>query len=300
MRIFVTGGSGFIGSAVVPELITAGHRVVAIARSDAAAAALRQAGAEVKSGTLHDLEVLRGAAAESDAVIHLAFIHDFTSFGASVQADRDAIEAIGGALEGSNRVFTIASGILGVRPGELATELDGSDAGESFASPRHANAQATLAFASRGVRASVVRLAPTVHGAGDHGFIATLVRVARERGVSGYIGDGAQRWPAVHRSDAARLFRLAIEKRASSVALHGIAEEGIRIKDIAEAIGRKLDVPVRSIAPEAASAHFGWIAAMLALDAPAANARTRELLGWEPSGPTLLEDIQQGHYTDGV
>jgi len=305
MRIFVTGASGWIGSAVVPELIGAGHQVVGLARSDASAAALTKAGAEVLRGTLDDLDGLRRAAVDADGVIHLAFKHDlaFTGdFQGAADADRRAIEAFAEALEGSDRPFVIASGLLGLAPGRVATERDGHDP-DSDATPligggntRMANAQLTLSLASRGVRASIVRLSPTVHGDGDHGFVATLVDIARSTGVSGYIGDGSNRWPAVHVLDAAHLFRLAVEKAPAGSTLHGSADEGVPVRDIAEMIGRHLGLPLVAIAPEDAGQHFTWLAGFLAADSPASSALTQELLGWQPTHPGLIADLDQGHY----
>ncbi|MEV3856446.1 SDR family oxidoreductase [Streptomyces sp. NPDC050095] len=304
MRVFLTGASGWIGSAVVPELIGAGHEVVGLARSDASAAALTAAGAQVLRGTLDDLETLRGAAAASDGVIHLAFKHDlaFTgSFDAAADADRSAIDAIGEALAGTDKPFVIASGLLGVAPGRLATEQDGQAGGPAGAVPggpakRHANAHAVTALAERGVRSSVLRLPPTVHGDGDQGFIPTVISAARTNGVSAYIGDGANRWPAVHRDDAAHLFRLALESAPAGSTLHAVGDEGVPIKAVAEAIGRHLDLPVVSLSPEQAPAHFTWMAGFIGLDGPASGAYTRELLGWQPTRPGLLADLEKGHY----
>jgi nucleoside-diphosphate-sugar epimerase len=297
MRIFVTGASGFIGSAVVPELIQAGHSVVGLARSDASAAAVAAAGGEVVRGDLDDLDVLRSAADGSDGVVHLAFIHDFANFAAAAEVDRRAIEAIGGALEGSRRPLVVASGILGIAPGRVATERDAApDHSASLASPRLAGLQAALSFASRDVRTVPVRFAPSVHGAGDHGFVPRIVDVAREKGVSAYIGDGANRWPAVHRLDAARLVRLAVESAPAGQPVHAIADEGIPIRAIAEVIGRQLNVPVASVVPERASEHFGWIAGFLAVDSPASSALTRTSLGWNPTQPGLIADLEEPHY----
>ena len=304
MRVFITGASGWIGSAVVAELLDHGHRVTGLARSDASAAALATAGAEVHRGDLDDLDVLRAAAAASDAVIHLAFKHDIAfsgDFQGAVDADRGAIEALGEALVGSDRPFVIASGLLGLAPGHLATERDGHG-GDAAAAPtggaptRPANAEWVRSLASRGVRSSVVRLAPTVHGDGDHGFVATLVDIARASGVSGYIGDGSSRWPAVHVLDAATLFRLAVEQAPAGSTLHGSAEEGVATGEIAEAIGRQLELPVVAIAPDEAAGHFTWLAALLAADSPASSALTRTLLGWQPTRVGLIEDLDHGHY----
>ncbi|MER5952872.1 SDR family oxidoreductase [Streptomyces sp. NPDC001893] len=299
MRIFVTGASGWIGSAVVPELIDAGHEVVGLARSDASAAALTAAGAEVVRGTVDDLGVLRDAAAASDGVVHLAFKHDIAfsgDFKGAAEADRRAVDTIGAALVGTDRPFVIASGVAGLTPGRLSTEQDMPTNDGSPISIRVATAEAVLALASQGVRSSVVRLAPTCHGDGDNGFMATLVATARAKAVSGYVGDGANRWPAVHRLDAAHLFRLAVEKAPAGSVLHGVAEEGVALRDVAEVIGRHLDVPVTSVAPENAAGHFAWLAAFVGIDAPASNRLTRELLAWEPAHPGLLEDLDKGHY----
>jgi nucleoside-diphosphate-sugar epimerase len=298
MRVFMTGASGWIGSAVVPELLEAGHDVVGLARSDAAAAALTAAGVEPLPGTLDDLDRLRDAAAASDGVIHLAFKHEEAfagGFAAAVDADRRAIETFGAALAGSGRPLVIASGVAGHPQGVLVTEDDAPDAG-SVAGHRVRSEQTALALAGSGVRSASVRLAPTVHGDGDTGFVATLVGVAREQGVSGYIGDGANHWPAVHRRDAARLFRLAVESAPPGSVLHGVAEEGVPLRAIAEAIGRGLGVPVRSIAPEDAPAHFGWLSPFLAIDVRASSERTRRRLGWEPTHPELIADLDAGHY----
>ena len=305
MRIFITGASGWIGSAVVPELLGAGHQVVGLARSDESAAALAAAGAEVQLGTLDDLDVLRDAAGASDGVIHLAFKHDlaFTGdFEGAANADRRAVETIGDALAGSDRPLLIASGILGVAPGRVASERDGHGSNPAMAAwgsgprTRWETAELALSLSSRGVRSSIVRLAPTNHGEGDNGFMATLVGIAREKGVSGYIGDGSNRWTAVHRLDTAHLFTLALEQAPAGSTLHAVADEGVAIRDIAEVIGRHLDVPVVSISAEDAGEHFTWLAGFLGLDSPASSALTRELLGWQPIQPGLIADLEEGHY----
>jgi len=293
MRIFVTGASGFIGSAVVPELLNAGHQVIGLARSDASSALLSAAGVEVQRGSLEDLGSLRAGAETSDGVIHLAYIHDFSQMEAAARADFQAIETLGAALEGSNRPLVVASGILGVTSGKLALEIDLPDP-EAY--PRAASSRATLALATQGVRASVLRLAPTVHGEGDPGFIAALIGIARAKGVSGYISSGINRWPAVHRLDAARLFRLALEQAPAGTILHGVAEEGVSTRTIAEAVGRHLDLPVVSISSEEAAGHFGWLARFLTADIPASSAGTRELLNWQPTHSGLIEDLEIGHY----
>jgi nucleoside-diphosphate-sugar epimerase len=306
MRVFVTGGSGWIGSAVVPELIGAGHEVIGLARSDASAAALTAAGVQVQRGSIDDLDILRGAAAASDGVIHLAFKHDIAfsgGFEAAADADRRAVETFGEALAGSGRPFVIASGTLMLAPGRVATERDGRDPGSAAhlsGGPRvrAVTALLTLSLASRGVRSSVLRLPPTVHGDGDHGFMATLVGIARDDGVSGYIGGGLNRWPAVHRLDAAHLFRLAVEQAPPGSVLHAVADEGVPVRDIAEVIGRHLDLPAVSVPPEQAGEHFRWLASFIGADSPASSALTRELLGWQPTQPGLLDDLDKGHYFD--
>ncbi len=305
MRVFVTGASGWIGSAVVPELIGAGHQVIGLARSDASAAALAAAGVQVRRGTLDDLDGLRSAAAASDGVIHLAFKHDIAfsgDFQGAADADRRAVETFGEALAGSDRPFVIASGTLGLSPGRVATEQDGHGPDPAAAAwgggprTRLATAELVLSLASRNVRSSVVRLPPTNHGEGDNGFMATLVGIARDKGVSGYIGDGTNRWPAVHRLDSAHLFRLALEQAPAGSTLHAVADEGVPIRDIAEVIGRHLNLPVVSIAPGDAAGHFTWLAGFLAADSPASSALTRELLGWHPTQPGLIDDLDKGHY----
>jgi len=291
MRVFVTGASGWIGSAVVPELTSAGHQVLGLARSDSSAAAIAAAGAEVLRGGLDDVEALRAGAASCDGVIHLAFIHDFTQFETSVGTDRLAIETLGAALEGSGRPLVIASGTPAV-PGRVATERDETAPGSPMAG-RAANARTALDMAARGVRSSVVGLPRTVHGDGDrHGFIARLIGIARGRGVSGYVGDGSSRWPAVPVLDAAPLFRLAVEQAPAGSRLHAVGDEGVPTRHIAEVIGRHLNLPVASVPAE----DFGFLGQILAVDQPASSALTRDLIGWRPVRPGLIEDLDKGHY----
>jgi len=304
MRVFVTGASGWIGSAVVPELLAAGHQVVGLARSDASAEALSAAGAEVQRGSLDDLDALRAAANKSDGVIHLAFNHEiaFTGgFQEAADSDRRAIETFGEVLAGSDRPFLIASGMLGLNPGQVAAEKDGHDAATAAHLPggpktRWENAEMTLGFASKGVRSSILRLPPTCHGEGDNGFMKMIVGFARANGVSPYIGDGNNHWPATHRLDVATAFRLALEKAPAGSTLHPAAEQGVTIRSIAEAIGRDLDLPVTSISPEDAPAHFNFLAAFIGVDCQASSAFTRELLGWNPTHAGLIEDLNEGHY----
>jgi len=294
MRTFVTGASGFIGSAVVPQLLAAGHQVVGLARSQASAQAIASLGAQVVRGDLNDLDSLRRGAADSEGVIHLGFIHDFTNYEASIETDRRALATLGEALAGSNRPLVFASGVLGVSPGRLATE---DIPFNPAVHPRAANAAEALQCKERGVRVCAVRLAPTVHGPGDHGFIKTLAGVARDKRLSGYIGDGGSRWNAVHRLDAAVLFRLALEQAPAGAILHGVAEESITLRSIAELIGRKLGLPTASIAPQAAVVHFGWLGHFLAMDQPASSALTQQRLGWRPTHAGLLDDLEAGFYT---
>ena len=303
MRIFVTGASGWIGSAVVPELLGAGHEVVGLARSDASARRLEATGAIVQRGDVDDADGLGKAAAESDGVVHLAFQHEVAfsgGFAAAAAADRQAVEAMGAALAGSDRPFVLASGMVGLAIGRGATENDGlvpSD--EVRANPaglRSATALFTLSLRGTGVRSSVLRFPPTVHGDGDHGFISILVSTARQHGVAGYVGDGANRWPAVHRSDAARLTRLAVESAPAGSVLHAVGDEGVPFREIAGAMARHLDLPTTSISPADAVEHFGFMGRFAGLDSPATATITRELLGWEPNGPTLLDDLGQDYY----
>lgn len=299
MRVFVTGATGWVGSALVADLIAAGHDVSGLARSDEAAARLRAAGAEVHPGSLEDLDSLRRGAELSDGVIHLAYVHDFSKFEDNARIDHAAIEALGSRLAGSNRPLVIASGVPGSAvAGQVATEHDTGEL--SAAGGRRGNERLALSFAERGVRSASVRLAPTVHGSGDHGFIARVIAIAREKGVSAYIGDGCNRWPAVHRLDAARLFCIALEKAPAGTVLHGIGEEGIAIRAIAETIGRQLDVPVVSLSTDSACDHFGFLAGFLAADLPTSSEETRRRFDWEPVEPGLIRDLEAAHYFEAI
>jgi nucleoside-diphosphate-sugar epimerase len=292
MRVFVTGATGFIGSSIVRELIDAGHQVLGLARSDAAARTLVAAGAIAHRGSLEDLESLRSGAAAADGMIHTAFIHDFSNYGPAAEADRRAIETLGDALAGSDRPLIVTSGtLLAQRQGPIATEEDVHN--PNF--PRKSE-EAAFALAARGVRASVLRLPPSVHGNGDHGFVPHLISVAREKGVSAFIGDGLNRWPAVHRLDAAHLYRLVLEKGSAGATYHGVADEGVPTREIAEAIGRGLNIPVVSKSQEAAADHFGWIARFFGIDGPASSSLTQQQLGWRPVQPGIIADLNAEHY----
>jgi nucleoside-diphosphate-sugar epimerase len=295
MRVFVTGATGFIGTAIVRELLSNGHQVLGLARSDVSANKLTEAGAEVHRGDLEDLESLRSGAAQSDGVIHAGFIHDFTRFKEVCEVDKTAIETIGEVLAGSDRPLIVTSGTALVSPGKLATENIVPPFNPAW--PR-ASEQIADAVAAMGVRSAVIRLSPSVHGNGDkHGFIPILVNIAREKGFSAYIGEGLNQWNAVHRLDAACLYRLALENATPRARYHGSAEEAITVKSIAEAIGEQLNIPTKSIAPEAAGEHFGWFAHMAAIDCPASSKLTQTLLGWHPTHPMLLVDIANGVYS---
>ena len=298
MRVFVTGASGHIGSALVPDLLAAGHQVVGLARSEASAVALKSAGAEARRGSLDDLDVLRDAAAAADGVIHLAYKHDISfsgDYAGAAAADLRAIEAMGAALEGSGKPLVVTSGTLLLSyaaPGRVATEDDGLPSG-----PRIDSENAAVALAAHGVRSSVVRLAPSVHSSLDrHGFVPILIELARKNGAAAYVGDGTSRWPAVHTLDAARLYRLALETAPAGSRLHGAGDEGVPFRDIAEAIARHLNRPAVSIPADQADAHFGFLGGLVTLDNPTSSAVTRALLGWRPVHTGLLADLEEDHY----
>jgi nucleoside-diphosphate-sugar epimerase len=303
MRVFVTGASGHIGSALLPELTKNGHEVVGLARSDRSAAVLKAAGAEAFRGDLDDLDGLREAAAAADGVVHLAFKHEAMQSGdylGAIADDLKAIEAMGAALEGSGKPFVGTGGTLmlalsGIKD-RAGTEDDVVTGG-----PRVDAENTIIGFAERGVRSSLIRLSPLVHSSLDHyGFAHLLIGIARDKGVSGYVGDGANRWPALHTLDAARLYRLALESAPAGSRLHGVGDEGVPIRDIAEVIGRRLNLPVKSVDPQDAGEHFGFLGNFVGLDNPTSNARTRQLLGWEPTHEGLIDDLTHGHYFDNV
>ena len=287
MRVFITGATGWVGSAVVRELLDGGHHVVGLARSDEKAATLAASGAQVVNATLDDRDALHRAASAADAVIHTAFDHDFSKFAASAEQDRRVIATLGEALKGTDRPLLVTSGLSGLAHGRAATESDTP----SESSPRRSEV-AARAVAHEGVRVATVRLAPSVHGIGEHGFVSILIGIAREKGVSAYIGDGQNRWAGVHRSDAGRLYRLVLEGGATDPVYHAVADEGVPFKEIAEAIGRRLEVPVESRPPE----HFGWFANFASAHMAGSGERTRSRLGWTPHGPSLLADLDDPEY----
>jgi nucleoside-diphosphate-sugar epimerase len=297
MRVFITGASGWIGSAVTDELLAHGHEVVGLVRSDEAAAALGAKGATALRGSLDDPDGLAKAAADAEGVIHLAFKHDFTDYAGAGRTEHAAVTRMLESLEGSERPFLLASGLGSGVSGRPVTEEDPSPF-HGADSMRGGSENLALSFADRGVRPVALRFAPTVHGFRDHGFTATLARIAKQRGAAGYIGDGTSRWAAVHRSDAARLVRLALEQAPAGSRVHAAAEPGIASRDIAAALGDFLGLPTVSVAPEDAEAHFGWIGRFFGMDLVASSTRTRELLDWRPEGPTLLEDIAAGAYAE--
>lgn len=299
MRVLVTGATGYIGSALVGELLDAGHHVTGLARSDAAAAALTAVGAEAHRGALDDLDSLRDGALAADGVIHAAFVHDFSQYATAGHTDQRAVEALGLALAGSGRPLVVTSVTTLLAPGRLGTEEDPRDPG-AHSAPRIPSEATAMSFASRGVRASVVRLPPSVHGRGDHAFLPALIGIARATGVSAYVGDGAQRWPAVHRLDAVQLYRLALEAAPAGTVLHAVADEGVSVRDIAEVIGRHLGLPVVAVSSEEAEGHFGWLAGFATIDGPVSSAITRERLDWWPTHPGLVADLDQGHYFQEV
>jgi nucleoside-diphosphate-sugar epimerase len=293
MRVFVTGASGWIGSATITDLIAAGHQVVGLARSDDSARAVEALGAEVHRGSLEDVDSLRLGAKSADGVVHLGYNHNFSNMAGAAELDRGAVDALGSSLVGTGRPLVVASGVFGLTPGRLATEQDQPDPAMH---PRIGNVARSMALAQEGVRTVAVRFAPTVHGPGDHGFIPTIVNIARDKGVSAYIGDGSHHWPAVHRLDAARLVRLAVESAPAGSSVHAVAEEGVPTRAIAEAIGGGLGLPVVSVSPEEAVDHFGWMGRFFGTDCQASSTWTRELLGWQPTHATLLEDLAEGSY----
>ena len=293
MRIFVTGATGFIGSAVVSELIAAGHEVIGLARSDAGARQLQDAGARAHRGSLEDVESLRRGAAESDGVLHLAFTHDFANYAASCLQDKQAIEAMGETLAGSGRPLIVTTGTLGLAQGRVATEADMPGAGY----PRKSE-ETSLSFAAKGVRVAIIRLSPTVHGDGDHGFVPMLIARARAQGFASYVGDGSNRWSAVHRLDAARLYRLALEKGVAGGRYHGVAESGVRVRDIAELIGKRLGLPAVSTSEAEVVSQLGFVGHVVAMDAETTSAVTQAQLGWTPTQVGLLADLEKGTYFD--
>jgi nucleoside-diphosphate-sugar epimerase len=298
MHVFVTGASGWIGRAVVGDLQASGHTVTGLARSDDSAAVLEAMGVRVRRGDLDDLDGIRAGADAADATIHLANKHDWADMAASNAAERGAVAAIGDALAGTDRPLLLASGLAGLKDGHLATEDDASPF-HGPDSPRGGAENLALGFVERGVRSVAVRFSPTTHGTGDHGFVAALCGIARVRGVSGYPGEGLNRWAAVHVADAARMVVLGLEKAPAGARLHAVAEEGVPTRAIAEAIGRAFDLPVAAVPADQVGEHFGWIAGFFSSDMAASSAATQRLLGWTPTGPTLLDDIDGGAYRTG-
>lgn len=291
MKVFVTGASGFVGSEVVRELVRAGHHVVGLARSEESAQAIRQAGAEVLMGDLEDLSALKKGASEADGIIHTGFIHDFANFANSNEVEKIAINAMGEVLMGTQKPIVVTAGILGL------PHIQGFVTEESVLQiPLRTSEPAALALAEKGVHASVVRLAPSTHDKGDKGFMPFIIHLARTNGVSGYPGDGSNRWPGVHRKDAAKLFRLAVEKGAKGALYNAIGDSGIPLKTIAELIGEKLDVPVKSLSEEETKNHFQWLSHFISFDSPATNLKTREVLDWEPTEIGLLEDMTKNYF----
>jgi nucleoside-diphosphate-sugar epimerase len=295
MRVFVTGASGFIGAALVPELLGAGHQVLGLVRSDAGAKSVAAAGAQVHRGDLNDLESLRSGAAQSDAVIHTAFNHDFSKFKENCETDRSVIEALASAVAGSDRPLIITSGTAMATPGRVSTEQDPPV--NSRVIPRAASEEAAAAAVARGCRAMVLRLSQ-IHDPRKQGLVTYAIQIARQKGLSAYIGEGLNRWPAAHVSDTARLYRLVLEKGQPGATYNAVAEEGITLRDIAEVIGKGLNVPVVSLFPEKTQEHFGWLAHFVGLDIPASSALTQQRLGWRPTGPGLIADLQKMNYSE--
>jgi nucleoside-diphosphate-sugar epimerase len=295
MRVFITGATGFIGTSAAKELMAAGHKVLGMARSDEGAKSLAAIGADIHRGSLEDLDSLRKGAAASDAVIHLGFVHDFSRFQENCEIDKRAIEALGSVLAGSNRPLLVTSGLAGLAaPGQLTTEdnVIPSD----FPFPR-VSEQTALSLVAKGVNASVMRL-PQVHDTNKAGLVTYLIAVAREKGVSAYVGEGRNRWAAAHVLDVAHLYRLALEKRETGAKYHAVAEEGVAVRDIAETISKGLKVPVVSLSPEEAQAHFGWLSVFAGSDLAASSAQTRKKLGWNPTGPALIADLERMRYPE--
>lgn len=295
MRVFVTGATGFVGSAVVRELLSAGHQVLGLSRSDAGAVSLQVVGAEVHRGSLDDFASLKAGAAEADAVIHTGFNHDFSKYKENCEADRLVIAAFGYELAGSDRPLLVTSGTGLLQLGRPAAEDDLPNAGSPVI-PRVATEEAVAEIAERGVKVSLIRLPPSVHGTGDHGFVPILIAKARETSISAYVGNGENRWPAVHRLDAAKVYRLALERTVAEPRYHAVAEEGVPFREIAGIIGRRLGLPVVSKSQEEASAHFGWFAHFAGMDSPASSAKTQTWLNWQPTRPGLLADLDQEAY----